>query len=62
MRRLHDMTNLEAGAKGEGEARCIGLPSGPNSAGRAAAVLENSCTAHECVRSSPKVLELCRSG
>ena len=46
MRRLQDMTNLEAGAKGAGEACCISLPSGPTSAGSAAAVLENSCIAH----------------
>lgn len=57
MRRLQDITNLEAGAKGGVEARCIGFPSGPNSAGSAAAVLENSCTAHKCVRSSLKLLE-----
>lgn len=46
MRRLQDMTNLEAGAKREGEACCMSFPSGPTSAGSAAAVLEKSCTAH----------------
>ena len=47
MRRLQDITNLEAGAKGAGEACCMSLPSAPTSAGSAAAVLENSCIAHE---------------
>lgn len=45
MRRLHAMTDLDANAKGGVEAGCISLPSGPTSAGSAAAVLENKSRA-----------------
>lgn len=43
MRRLHANTDLEAIAKGGVDVVCKSLPSGPTSAGRAAAVLENNC-------------------
>ena len=47
MRRLHAMTDLDANAKGGVETGCTSLPSGPTSAGSAAAVLENNCTSIE---------------